>query len=115
VLSNHYHVVLHVDQTSALNWRDQEVIDRWLALFSLPAVVERYLTNQATTAECQRASDLVAQWRQRPFDISWLMRCLNEPIARQANQEDGCTGRFWEGRYKSQALLDEQALATCRA
>ena len=40
---------------------------------------------------------------------------LNMHIAREANKEDNVTGRFWEGRFKRQALLDEQALIACMA
>jgi hypothetical protein len=43
------------------------------------------------------------------------MKCLNEPIAREANKEDKCTGHFWEARFTSQALLTEQAVLSCMA
>jgi hypothetical protein len=116
VMENHYHVILHVDSERATAWTEQEVIERWERIFSLPVIVQRYLAKETITqAERDTISELLVKWRKRLHDISWFMRCINEPIARQANKEDDCTGRYWEGRYKSQALLDEKALMTCMA
>jgi hypothetical protein len=58
-------------------------------------------------------ADRLGACRQRLGSLAWFMKALNEPIARRANREDACTGRFWEGRYKCQALLDEAAVLTC--
>jgi len=116
VMSNHYHVVLHVDSERADAWNDTEVIRRWHQLFSGHLLTQRFLAGESLLkAEQHIVTELATLWRARLLDISWYMRCLNEAIARQANEEDGCTGRFWEGRFKSQALLDEKALAACLA
>lgn len=116
VMANHYHVVLYVDRQRSLDWDDAEVVDRWKQLFRGVLLVDRYMADQCDTdAEKDKAREVIAQWRERLSDISWYMRCLNEHIARQANNEDGCKGRFWEGRFKSQALLDEKALLACMA
>jgi len=116
VMSNHYHLVLHVDRAQAEAWEAAEVIRRWRQLFSGHPLAQAFVEGRVLSkAEYDLVSSLVAEWRARLMDISWYMRCLNESIARQANQEDRCTGRFWEGRFKSQALLDEKALAACLA
>jgi REP element-mobilizing transposase RayT len=114
VMSNHYHLVLRLDRDRAQAWSLDEVIERWYSLFNGHLLVDRLRIGQdLCKAERKAALSIVEQWRTRLFDLGWLMRCLNEHIARKANEEDGCTGRFWEGRYKSQALLDETALLTC--
>lgn len=116
VMSNHYHVVLHVDREAAKAWSEQEVIERWHQLFTGHPHTHRFLAGEVLLkVEQKLVAELAALWRDRLMDISWYMRCLNESIARQANEEDNCSGRFWEGRFKSQALLDEKALAACMA
>jgi len=116
VMSNHYHVVLHINHAQASNWTNAEVIEQWHQLFKGSLLSQRFVDGEAlSTAERDALSDQIEEWRSRLMSISWFMRCANEPIAREANFEDNVTGRFWEGRFKSQALLDEKALLACMA
>ena len=57
----------------------------------------------------------VQELRHRLSDISWWVKLFSQKIAQRANKEDQCTGHFWEGRFKSQALLDEAAIIACAA
>jgi len=114
IMSNHYHLVVRLNDQAANGWSEEEVMRRWDRLFSLPLLVANYGAGRTITrAEQEKAQAIIATWRERLSDLSWFMRSLNEDLARRANAEDGCKGRFWEGRYKSQALLDEAAVLTC--
>ena len=116
VLSNHYHIVVYVNENEANSWTNEEVCKRWLQLYSGHVLVTHWQQGKTTSeAEVQAALEIIEKWRNRLSDISWLMRALNEYIARKANKEDECKGRFWEGRFKSQALLDDKAVLACMA
>lgn len=113
IMSNHLHVVLQFDSATSAAWDDEEIASRWIRLFPPreDSDMGRELKRQSLLANSQH----LAQLRIRLGDISWFMRCLAEPIARRANREDHCTGRFWEGRFKCQLLCDERAVLAAMA
>jgi hypothetical protein len=73
-----------------------EVIKRWYQLFNGNLLVDRYLAGETLSpGHLGAVEDVVTVWRKRLYDISWFMKCLNETIARAANKEDNCTGKFY--------------------
>jgi len=116
VMSNHTHLVLYVDDKKANRLNDKAIVIGWHKLCKGTLLTQRYVQGETLSkAELIFFNQTIKQYRERLSSISWFMRLLNEDIARKANKEDNCTGRFWEGRFKSQALLDEAALAACMA
>jgi len=114
VMSNHYHIVLELQPERCRQWSDEDIADRWLTLcpgrqVRKDAAEIRSIRRVSLLADQQRLAEL----RSRLASLSWFMRFINEPLARYANAEDDCTGRFWEGRFKSQVLLDEAAVLAC--
>lgn len=114
VMSGHYHLVLGMDPELLRTWTDEDVAEKWLSIY--PGRKPRKLDN--TIHESRKAALLadetrLAKIRARLCSLSWFMRSINERLARMANEEDGCTGRFWEGRFSSQVILDDNALLAC--
>jgi putative transposase len=116
VMSNHYHIVLYVEPLAPLEWTDEMVAEKWLLAYPGRFINPKYaqqreLKKQAIMADKAK----LKTYRKRLGSLSWFMGRLNEPLAKQSNQEDFCTGSFWEGRYSSQALLNEAAVFSCMA
>jgi REP element-mobilizing transposase RayT len=114
VMSNHIHLILRNRPDVVAQWSDEEVALRWLRVFPGKRLEEHLAepTDNDVQMLVNNAARL-AQARQRLSDISWFMRALAEPIARLANRQDECTGRFWEGRFKAQRIVDEAGLLAC--
>ena len=115
-MANHLHLIVRNRPDVAAKWSAEEIARKWLQL------CPPYKPGTREVAETPSQADLdailnnpgrVEQLRLRLSNPSWLMRFLTESLARVANREDKTTGRFWEGRFKMQRLLDEWAVAAC--
>ena len=99
VMSNHYHLVLRLSPERSKKWSQNEVIERWQKLYSGGPIVKALQSGEKLSETQQKMLDAkIEVWRERLADLSWFMRCLNEFIAKRANKEDECTGRFYKLR-----------------
>ncbi len=115
VMSNHFHCVLRSRHDVVATWSDDEVAQKWWMLCPArknedgsPAEPTDFELNSV-----RNDRKGLKDKRTRLSSISWFMRFLSERIAKAANKQDQCSGRFWEGRFKSQVLLDDAAILAC--
>ncbi|MDD1796480.1 transposase, partial [Enterovibrio sp. ZSDZ42] len=82
IMSNHYHVVLHINVEKVKTLSDVEVVDRWLAFHHGPVLVRRFMQgDKLSEAESERCNEVIKEWRERLVSVSWFMRLINQHIA----------------------------------
>jgi len=118
VMSNHLHAVLRTRPETTELWSDEEVARRWLSVYTpkhggVMGTPVEYVVTEGDINEIIWNPGRVRVLRKRLGSLSWFMKALNEHIARRANKEDECKGRFWESRFKCQRLLDEAGILAC--
>ena len=95
-MSNHYHLVLHVNEIDNNQLSHEAICAGWCQLYSKPVLIQRRESKQTISeAEDKKALNIIEGWRGCLADVSLFMRCLNEFIARKVNKEDECSGRLY--------------------
>ena len=116
VMSNHFHLVVHYDPKACEGWSAEEVAARWVEAFP---PTERGAVVEERKAEARELllgdPERLARARRTLGSLSCFMQHLKQPIARRANEEDGCKGHFFEQRFYSGALLSEEAVLAAMA
>lgn len=117
IMSNHFHLVVYYDPTASESWTDFEVASRWLAVCPpklRDGTIDEGMLEFKRESLLENAEQL-KKIRAALSSLSVFMKLLKQPIARKANQEDECSGHFFEQRFYSAALLTEEAVVAAMA
>lgn len=112
ILCNHLHLLL---RNRIYHLGDEDVARRWRLLYPRRRNPDG---SPCEPSQCEIAALVsdpayIQELRTRLGSISWFMKSISEYIARFANQEDECKGRFWEGRFSCQRIDTEAAALAC--
>ena len=89
VMNNHYHLVIYLDPKAPDSWSDLEVAQKWLKVFPGKLDNPKFNTQRDLKLQAILSSpELLATYRERLGSVSWLMRRINEPLAKMANKEE---------------------------
>ena len=112
VMQNHLHLVLRSRPDVARRWPKEKVVRCWLKVAKLKRGSSRFDWEPAPELVHSEMKDArrVKRLRRRLGNVSWFMGALAENISRRANADDGCTGHFWEQRFKARDLVDVGAV-----
>jgi len=115
VMDNHLHLILRNRPDVVKKWSKTKILRHAMRLF--PEKFRRkgwYVEpGEAIPRQLLENTKLIEVMRDRLSDISWLMKVLQERIARRCNKVDKKSGHFWAGRYKSEKLEDDGAVLAC--
>jgi REP element-mobilizing transposase RayT len=115
IMDNHLHLILRNRPDLVRKWSKPKVLRPAMQLF--PEKFRRrgwYVEpSEPLPKQLLENEELIAEMRRRLSSISWLMKVLQERIARRCNREDKVVGHFWAGRFKSERLLDDGAVLAC--
>jgi len=117
IMPNHWHCVIRNRPDLVKKLTDREVAIRWLSLTS------RKPTRGNKGGEIREAEinailsrpKRVKELRKRLSDISWFVKLMCQTVARQCNIDDGCTGHFFEDRFKLKPLKEQEDVLACMA
>jgi hypothetical protein len=115
IMSNHFHLILRVTPRLVDRMGSWEVARRWLRVYPGKRVLDGPWIEPTEEQVKALAEDKeqIAKIRKRLSNVSWFMAALCEWIARKANREDGCRGRFWAGRFGCREIRTEGGLLIC--
>ena len=117
IMSNHFHLVVYYDPLACQRWSDEEAADRWLAICPprMPGGEVDALALEVVKVALLQDESRLRHVRKELGSVSTFMKFLKQPIARRANIEDECTGHFFEQRFYSGALLDDESILAAMA
>ena len=112
ILSNHFHLILRTNPRLVKRMGDWEVARRWLRVFPGKRVLdENWIEPTDKQIEALIADKAkMAVVRKQLSNVSRFMAALSEYIARRANAEDDCDGRFFSGRFSCREITHDAGL-----